>query len=108
VHGRRTIATDVPVACCVCLSVSCLLPAKTAERIDVLFSGGDSWRTKKRCISWESQSPYGEGESGNVIYCTVNTAVPTHAHSMRPLLHYCLATCCSLEFIIHIVCSSRG
>jgi len=32
-----TIATDVLVAGCVCLSLTRLSPAKTAERIEVLF-----------------------------------------------------------------------
>jgi len=35
-HKMLTIATSVPVAWCVNLSVTLLRPAKTAERIDVL------------------------------------------------------------------------
>jgi len=38
-HDMRTIATDDPVAWCVCQSVcnALLRPAKTAKRIEVLF-----------------------------------------------------------------------
>jgi len=66
-HERHIIAT-------IMLHGVCLSPAKTAERIEVLFRaktlGG------KKIISWGSRlpdpPPYGEGESGGEMFPTVS------------------------------------
>jgi len=76
-HKVRTIATDVPVACCLCLSVilsvrlsvTRLRPEKSAGWSEVLFAAkilGDP-----RCVGWRSRFPCGsithsEGTGGSV------------------------------------------
>jgi len=52
----RHIKIDKMISAWSVMQVGC---AETAERIDVLFWGGDSWELEKRCVSWGVPIPHG-------------------------------------------------
>jgi len=82
-HEMQTIATDVPVAWFINVSVTCLRPAETVKRIDILF-GLETPGIQRTLCYVESRSPNGEErENAQIVHIVAyrNTAVPTYSHS---------------------------
>jgi len=82
-HETQTIATDVPIAWFINVSVTCLRPAETVKQIDILFRLETPGIQRTLCYV-ESRSPSGEErENAQIVHIVAyrNTAVPTYSHS---------------------------